>query len=57
MRYLNVYGWVEKCSIYIQIKSAFIILVDLHTNYLTILFEVLSVKKTELDFNLNTTHD
>ena len=41
MRYLDVYGWVQKFSIYIQSKLDFTILADLQTNCLTILFKFL----------------
>ena len=45
MRYRYIYDYVKSFSIYLQIKSGFTILVDLHTNYLTILFKVLFSSK------------
>ena len=41
IRYLDVYGWVQKLSIYIKSKSVFTILAKIHTNFLTLFDKIL----------------
>ena len=49
MRYLDIYDYVQKFSIYIQSKSGFNILVDLHNNFLTILFKIFFIAIASLN--------